>query len=216
MRSKESARALVSQGCGGFVSTCACAGSEAMIEPRIIPQGYLRMVIQRCVNRGLSVWSDKMIRGRDVQCQRACDRGGFIEHRVDHHPVIADCGINLCARGGHIGQAATQTKTNNTCFFNELRVAPDKDGGDVGNAMLSTVLLHIAKCLLQLMGHIGVQLNARGKPPEDIGRHGQVAECSPFIDFAAYPFVEAEDLGNDDDGRSRRCNRLGDIGGDGP
>ena len=64
-------------------------------------------------------------------------------------------------------------------------------------------LAHPAERRLKLIGNVGVELDPRLEPPEQIGRDRQIARLGELVAFAADAGIDPENLLDDDDRRAR-------------
>jgi hypothetical protein len=79
-------------------------------------------------------------------------------------------------------------------------------------ALVLVELLHQAERLLELLGHVGIELDAGLDPPEQVRGDADIAEARPVIAFAANPLVDPEYLLDHHDRALGRALRLGEIG----
>ena len=75
------------------------------------------------------------------------------------------------------------------------------------------MLPHETQRGLELLGHVGVQLNAGLLAPEDIGCDGQIAEAGPIPGFLHDARIHAENFLDKDNRAARRTFRVEDKGG---
>ena len=86
------------------VPTIAHFRSKAMVKTVIAMQRYLVVIAKAGMNCGLRFGSDKMVGGGNMQHQRIGDSMAFVQHLVDHYPIIANRRGDVGSRGCHISE----------------------------------------------------------------------------------------------------------------
>ncbi|PAV93194.1 hypothetical protein WR25_27139 [Diploscapter pachys] len=155
-----------------------------------------------------------MIFLRNVQQHRVRDRMRFAQQSVDADAVIADAGVHIGTSRSHEREAAAETIADDPDLAAIGQHAPrgaDRRFG-IADAGILIELSHEVERALHLVGNVGVQLDARCDLPEQVGGEREIAVRRQPIAFAADPGVHTEDFLNDDDRRTRRACRFGDIG----
>jgi hypothetical protein len=95
----------------------------------------------------------------------------------DSDRIIADAGIGVGARRDHEGEAAAEAIADDSDLAALAEPAP---GGadrrlDVPDALVLVEPAHQVERLLELVGHVGIELDFRLEPPEQVGSERQIA-----------------------------------------
>ncbi len=213
MFGKEIGGALVGQLCGGIRPAFAHFGGEAVILARIIVQYDPGMRVEPGVHRRLRRRVDKAVFARDMQHERPRDRMAFMEQLVDGDRIIADAGVDVGPRCGHIGQPPAQTVADRPDLAPaDLRTRGMDRRLDVANAHVLVEGAEQVEPALELVGDIGIELDARLDPPEQVGGEREIAVGGEPVAFPPDARVHAENFLDHDDRRARRCRRARDIG----
>jgi hypothetical protein len=207
--------AAVRQHSPGFIAAVAHFSSKAVVEAWVIMQRHFGMPVQPGVDRGLRLGTDEVIGGGDVEHQRIGDGVALAQHLVDHHPVIADRGIDIGPRRGHIGEPPAQAVSRAADLGDAFAAPYPVDRRlDVVNPVGRVELAEIAERFLQLLGHIRIELDSGSEAPEDVRRHREIALGCPAITLGADPWIDPEDLRDHDNRRLGCACGPRDIGGD--
>ena len=147
---------------GVFGSTLAEFGGETVIEPFVIVQCDLGMVVQAVMHGLLRILVDESVLCRNVQHERVRDRMLFTEKTVDTDAIIADTRIDIGAGGGHESEASTEAVTNATNLGNAF-LAPDimDRGFDIPNSLILIEPAHQIESALKFGFDIGIELDSR-------------------------------------------------------
>ena len=122
------------------------------------------MVVQPLVHRLLLVGRHEMVGAGDVQRQRPRDRMLLAEQSGDADRIIADAGIDVGARRGHEGEPAAEADSRPTPTLppsGETRARGADRRLDVLDALVLVEPAHQVERLLELVLHVGIELDAR-------------------------------------------------------
>ena len=129
--------------------------------------------------------------------------------------IIADGGVDVGARGGHVGQPTAQAIADRADLAAADRLARGADRRlEVADACVLVETAHQAERALQLLGHVGIELDVRLQSPEQVGRDSQIPGGGERVALAADTLVDAKDLLDDDDRRPGPARRVGAVSGE--
>ncbi len=93
---------------GFFVATLAEFGGETVVEPFVVVQRHLGMVVETLVHRLLHLGRNEAVGGGDMEHQRVGDGVFLSQQAVDPDRVIADAGIGVGSCRGHVREPAAE------------------------------------------------------------------------------------------------------------
>ena len=147
---------------GVLGSALAEFGGETVIEPFIIVQRDLRVVVQAFMHGLLRILVDETVLCGNVQHERIRDCMLFTEKAVDTDAIIADTCIDIGAGGGHESETASQAVTNATNLGNAFLTPDVMDGGfDIPNSLILIEPAHQIERALKFWFDIGIELDSR-------------------------------------------------------
>ena len=115
--------------------------------------------------------------------------------------VISDAGVDVGPRRAHEGEPAAEAEADaaDLSALREPRARVADRCLQVGDGPVLVEPLHQPERLLELLGQVGIELDARLDPPEQVRRDADIAQRRHMVALAANALVDAENLLDDDD-----------------
>ena len=204
--------ALVGFRRASFVAPFAEFGGKAVIEPGIVVQRDLGVIVEPLVHRRLRRLVDESVVPRDVEHQRMRDGVLLAQQTVDAHRIVTDRGVDVGACGRHVGEAPAEAVADAADLRDAFAAADPVDRRfDIANALVLVELPHQIERALEFWLDVGIELYPRLEPPEQVGRDGEITVLGQSVALAADAGVHSEDFLDHHDCRARRPLGPGDV-----